>query len=97
MVNRTKTRSRIPENSEVEFVRIPCVSGISEPSKGYLTQKLGGKVGIPRNGRSSPNDSGDSVLVATSLTDTHDQRLIRIDRQSGEINWNVEIHCGPKE
>ncbi len=49
---------------------------------------------IPGVGRSSQIDSDDSVVIET-LSTKRRSTVLRIDRQSGETIWNVEISCVP--
>ena len=61
------------------------------------TENIRWKVAIPGNGRSSPIVCRDSVFVTTMVPDSLSRQLVRIDRESGEIVWNVEVHRGPIE
>jgi outer membrane protein assembly factor BamB len=57
------------------------------------------KTPIPGQGWSSPIVSGDRVFVTTAMDDGASCRVIGIDRKSGEVLWNTEVHRqipGPK-
>ncbi len=64
------------------------------PLKSFWAKNIARKVKIPGVGRSSQIDSDDSVVIAT-LSTKRRSTVLRIDRQSGETIWNVEISCGP--
>lgn len=61
------------------------------------TKNIAWKTEIPGDGRSSPIVAGDSVFLTTSIADSQSRRLIRIERESGKLVWNTEIHIGPTE
>ncbi len=57
------------------------------------------KTPIPGQGWSSPIVSGDHVFVTTATDGGASCRVIGIDRKSGEVLWNTEVHRqvpGPK-
>lgn len=67
------------------------------PLEWSSTKNIAWKTEIPGDGRSSPIVAGDSVFLTTSIAETQSRRLLRIDRESGKVDWNVEIHVGPTE
>jgi outer membrane protein assembly factor BamB len=67
------------------------------PTTWSTTENICWKSSIPGDGRSSPIVCRDSVFVATWLPDTLSRRLIRLDRNSGAIVWDVDVHSGPIE
>lgn len=81
--------------------RGPRCDGISLESTAPLewstTKNVAWKTEIPGDGRSSPIVAGDSVFVTTSIAQSQSRRLLRIDRKTGEIQWNSELHIGPTE
>ena len=81
--------------------RGPRGDGISQgtdiPTNWSATENIHWKTMVPGDGRSSPIVSKDSVFVTTSLPKTQSRRLIRLDRDTGDIVWNVEVHSGPIE
>lgn len=81
--------------------RGPRCDGISLESTAPLewstTKNVAWKTEIPGDGRSSPIVAGDSVFVTTSIAQSQARRLLRIDRKTGEIQWNSELHIGPTE
>lgn len=50
------------------------------------------KTPIPGQGWSSPIVSSDHVFVTTAMADGASCRVIGIDRKSGEMLWNTEVH-----
>ena len=81
--------------------RGPRCDGISLESTAPLewstTKNVAWKTEIPGDGRSSPIVAGDSVFVTTSIAQSQSRRLLRIDRQTGGVLWNSELHIGPTE
>ncbi len=71
--------------------------GTEAPTTWSATENISWKSAIPGDGRSSPIVCNDSVFVTTSMSDTLSRRLIRLDRDSGAIAWNVEVHSGAIE
>ena len=67
------------------------------PTQWSATENIRWKLAIPGDGRASPIVCKDSVFVTTSIVDTLSRRLIRIDRDSGKIIWDVQVHQGPIE
>ena len=66
--------------------------GADVPTTWSDTENIRWKSSIPGDGRSSPIVCKDSVFVTTSLPDTLSRRLIRLNRDSGAIVWDVEVH-----
>jgi outer membrane protein assembly factor BamB len=71
--------------------------GVDVPATWSTSENIRWKLAIPGEGRSSPIVCKDSVFVTTSLTEPLSRRLIRIDRDSGSMLWDVEVHRGPTE
>lgn len=71
--------------------------GFDVPATWSTSENIRWKLAIPGEGRSSPIVCKDSVFVTTSLTEPLSRRLIRIDRDTGRMVWDVEVHRGPTE
>ena len=71
--------------------------GKEGPTTWSSTENISWKIAIPGEGRSSPIICKDSVFLTTSMIDSLSRRLIRIDRESGSIVWDIEVHQGPIE
>lgn len=71
--------------------------GADVPTTWSDTENIRWKSSIPGDGRSSPIVCKDSVFVTTSLPGTLSRRLIRLNRDSGTIVWDLEVHLGPLE
>lgn len=71
--------------------------GDEAPTSWTTTENISWKTPIPGDGRSSPIVCGDSVFVTTSQNESLSRRLIRLDRNSGSIIWDVEVHSGAIE
>jgi len=67
------------------------------PLEWSATKNIQWKTAIPGDGRSSPIVIKDSIFVTSALPESQSRRLIRVDRESGKLIWDVEVHCGPIE
>ena len=83
--------------------RGPNGQGISAerglPLKWSEESNVAWKTTIPGQGWSSPIVSGDHIFVTTATEEGASCRVIGIDRTSGDILWNIEVHRqvpGPK-
>ncbi|MCS7470599.1 PQQ-binding-like beta-propeller repeat protein [Stieleria sp. ICT_E10.1] len=69
------------------------------PLKWSEASNVAWKTAIPGQGWSSPIVSGDHVFVTTATENGASCRVIGIDRTSGDLLWNTEVHRqvpGPK-
>ena len=70
--------------------------GISEesdlPTQWSSTENVAWKTPIPGNAWSSPIVHGDHVLLTTTTEEGKGCRVICVDRNSGDIRWNKEVH-----
>jgi outer membrane protein assembly factor BamB len=55
------------------------------------------KTEIPGVGHGSPIVWGDAVFLLTCLTESNERDLLRIDRKSGEIQWQTTVIRAPLE
>lgn len=76
--------------------RGPNGQGVSSesdlPVRWSATENVVWKIGIPGDSWSSPIVWDDNVFVTTATEEGVSCRLIRIDRKSGKIVWNNEVH-----
>ena len=71
--------------------------GAEIPTTWSTTENIDWKTPIPGDGRSSPIVCKDSVFVTTALQSTLSRRLIRMNRDTGAVVWNIEVHNGAIE
>ena len=81
--------------------RGPRGDGVSTESTAPLewsdSEGVRWKRAIPGRGLSSPIVKGDAIYLTTFVPEENSRRLIRVDRYSGAITWDIEIHRGPVE
>ncbi len=81
--------------------RGPRGDGVSAEQNAPLawseSDNIAWKSPIPGRGLSSPIVIGQGVYVTTYLDTENSRRLIRVDRDTGRIEWAVSIHDGPAE
>ena len=69
----------------------------SAPLTWSETENIRWKSPMPGRGLSSPIVVGEAVFLTTFMAEQNSRRLIKLDRGSGDIVWNVELHQGPVE
>ena len=61
------------------------------PSHWSHSENIKWKVGVPGNGWSSPVIWGDRVVLTSTTDDDQSCRVICLDVETGEIDWNTEV------
>lgn len=81
--------------------RGPQQNGLSNevdvPVRWSETENVHWRIQVPGDGHSSPIVWENSIFVTTSVADDLSRRLIRVDRETGNIVWNHVVATGPAE
>ncbi len=70
---------------------------VEVPSKWALPEDLVWKTRLPGTGHASPVIWGDAVFIVASLPDLEERILVRIDRVTGQIQWQKTVLKAPLE
>ena len=68
--------------------------GQNPPVEWSETQGILWKVAIPGRGHGSPTVVGDHIYLATADPVQHTQSVLCLERQSGKVVWQTEVHGG---
>jgi len=71
-----------------------AASGQNPPVHWSETEGIAWKVGIPGRGHGSPTVVGDRIYLATADRVKQTQSVLCLERQSGKLVWQTEVHGG---
>lgn len=74
--------------------RTPTVPDGSPPLRWSISENIGWQAPIPGRGHASPVIWGQSVFVVTADERRQSISLLNLDRDSGNLQWQTEVHRG---
>lgn len=66
--------------------------GQNPPTRWSETEAILWKTALPGRGHGSPTVAGEAIYLATSDRVKQSQSLLRLDRRTGQVLWQTEVH-----